>query len=105
MNLYRVLYLNIIAKDAGEPSLNIEPIQSIENLFLEINKRDNLDFEPIFIGISAYDLDEDDSFDDFLEFTELAKHDLEFMKLYSIHRQKVIISSFKLLFRRLFKIG
>ena len=77
----------------------------IENLFLEINKRDNLDFEPILIGVSAYDLDEDDSFDDFLEFTELAKQDLELMKLYSIHRQKIIISSFKLLFRRLFKRG
>lgn len=75
----------------------------IENLFLEISKRDNLDVEPIFIGVSAYDLDDDDSLNTFLEFMELTKQDLALMKLYSIHRQKIIIPSFKLLFRSLFK--
>ncbi len=75
----------------------------IENLFLEINKRDNLDVEPIFIGISAYDLDDDDSLNSFLEFMKLTKQNLELMKIYSIHRNKIIIPSFKLLFRSFFK--
>lgn len=93
----------LIYKINRDKKIREEITIGIKNLFLEINKRDKLNVEPIFIGISAYDLDEDDSFNDFLEFIDLTKQDLELMKLYSIHRKKVVLPSLKLLFRSLFK--
>ena len=93
----------LIYKINRDKKIREEITIGINNLFLEINKKENLDIEPIFIGISAYDLEEDDSFYDFLKFIDLTKQDFELMKLYSIHRKNVIIPSFKLLFRNFFK--
>jgi hypothetical protein len=76
----------------------------IENLFMEINKKDNLEIDPIFIGVSNYDFENMyESLNHFIKFIKLTKHSIELMKYYSIHRNKVIGQTFKLLFNTIFK--
>ncbi len=79
-------------------------IIGIENLFREINEQDNLEMDPILIGISSYNFESiDDSLTSFLEFVKLTKYSVELMKHYSIHRHKIIGQSFKVLFSNFFK--
>jgi len=76
----------------------------IETLFTEVDKRENLDIEPMFIGVSSYDFESiDDSINHFLEFSKLTKYSIELMKYYSIHRNKIIGQAFKLLFKNFLK--
>jgi len=74
----------------------------IENLFMEINKRENLDIQPIFVGVSSYNFENiDNSISHFLEFANTMKYSIELMKYYSIH--KIIGETFKLIFSSIFK--
>jgi len=76
----------------------------IENLFIEINKKDNLEVQPIFVGVSSYDFENiDNSISHFLEFANTMKYSIELMKYYSIHRHKIIGEAFKLIFSSVFK--
>jgi len=76
----------------------------IENLFMEINKRENLEVQPILIGVSSYDFENiDNSISPFLEFIKRARYSIELMKYYSIHRHKIIGKAFKLFFSSFFK--
>jgi len=71
---------------------------------MEINKRDNLDVQPILVGVSSYDFENiDNSISQFLEFANTMKYSIELMKYYSIHRHKIIGETFKLIFSSIFK--